>query len=398
MNRLESGYGFFKGQVGGGNGEANIVFALIERDSGEIGSVRTAGHGEIIYALLPQGDYFAVAFEDSNGDFVYQPGEPAVRIDDPMVSWFADLDIDDRVDIPGLPVQDIELSAHNVLADTLDLSLETLAATTNKTENFLRVITWDEPNFSPENVHLGMWQPGEFLREIGFGLYVLEEFEPSRNLIVAVHGISDTPRVFRELAAALPDDLQLLLFHYPSASSLEYTSYALSEILDEVVQRYDVAQIDVLAHSMGGLVSKGMIDQASPAVRDKLRLFISIASPFGGHAAASQGIKWAPVVAPVWWAMAPGSPYLQKIGSLDFSSGPRHHLFYTFAHERGGERREDDTVVTVESQLTESARSRATAIYPMADSHVSVMSNECTLRMVPAILADGTAAVTVPGC
>ncbi len=398
MNRLESNYGFFKGQVNGGNGEANVVFALIDRDTGEIEAVRTVSHGEVIYVLLPQGDYFVVAFEDTNGDFVFQPGEPASRIDDPLISWFASLDIDDRVDIPSLPVQEIELSTDNVLADALDLSLENLGSTTNKTANFLRVVTWDEPNFSPEKIQLGMWQPGEFLKEIGFGLYVLEEFDPTKNLIVAVHGISDTPKVFRELAAAIPDDYQLLLFHYPSASSLEYTSYALSEILDELVQRHDVAQLDVIAHSMGGLVSKGMIYQASPAVREKMRLFISIASPFGGHAAASQGIKWAPVVAPVWWAMAPGSPYLETIGSLDLANGPRHHLFYTYAHERGGERHEDDTVVSVESQLTESARSRATAVYPMADSHVSVMSNECTLRMVPAILADGTAAVTVPDC
>nr|MDJ0812119.1 hypothetical protein [Woeseiaceae bacterium] len=38
------------------------------------------------------------------------------------------------------------------------------------------------------------------------------------------------------------------------------------------------------------------------------------------------------------------------------------------------------------------------AIYPMADNHVGVMSNDCTLQMIPAILADGEAAATVPGC
>lgn len=329
---------------------------------------------------------------------MYQSGEPAVLIDDPHVSWFRNLEIDDRLDIPSLQVQEIRLSAETTLPDSIDLSVEALRQNTSRADNFLRVVTWDEPSFSAENIELGMWKPQAFLRDIGFGLYVLEEFDPARNVIVMVHGISDSPKVFRELTEAIPDDYQLLLFHYPSASSLEYTSYALSEALDELVQRNDLGQIDVLAHSMGGLVSKGMIYQASPDVRERLRLFISIASPFGGHAAAAAGTKWAPVVAPVWWAMTPGSEYLQTIDSLDLSNGPKHHLFYTFSHERGGERQEDDTVVSVESQLAESAQANALAIYPMADSHVGVMSNDCTLKMVPAILADGDAAVTVPGC
>ena len=398
LNELEANYGFFKGQVQGANGESNVVVALVNKQSDEVESVRTVSHGEPVFALLPRADFYAVAFEDANGDFIYQPGEAAARIDDPHISWFGDIEIDDRVDIPSLQVQDIELSTENALPDSLDLSVEALAATTNRTKNFLRVISWDEPNFSAENIRMGMWQPQAFLKDVGFGLYVLEEFDPTKNVIVMVHGISDSPKVFRELTEAIPDDYQLLLFHYPSSSSLEYTSYALSEILDEIVQRYDVAQIDVVAHSMGGLVSKGMIYQASPDVRERMRLFVSIASPFGGHAAASAGTKWAPVVAPVWWAMTPNSTYLQTIDTLDLTQGPKHHLFYTFAHERGGERQEDDTVVSVESQLAASAQANALAIYPMADSHVGVMSNECTLGMVPAILADGDKAVTLPGC
>ena len=398
LQELEQNYGFFKGHIVGPDGEADVLVALINENNGEVESVRTVSYGEPVYALLPLGDYYAVAFEDSSGDFVYQHGEPAARIEDPIISWFSDLDIDDRIDFPSLPAQSIELRTHTILPDALDLSLEAMRSMTNMANNFLRVVTWEDPIFSAENIQLGMWRPQAFHKQIGFGLYLLEDFDPAKNVIVLVHGINDSPRVFRELSEAIPDDYQLLLFHYPSSSSLEYTSYALSEALDELVQRYDIAQLDVLAHSMGGLVSKGMIYQASPDIREHLRLFISIASPFGGHAAAASGTKWAPVVAPVWWAMAPNSSYLQAIDSLDFSNGPRHHLFYTYSHERGGERQEDDTVVSVESQLIESARANALAIYPMADSHVGVMKNECTLRMVPAILADGATAVSVPGC
>ncbi len=329
-----------------------------------------------------------VAFEDANGDFVYQPGEPTARLRNPVVNWFSDLQANEPVDPDVLSLQEIELSADTILDREYDLSHHAVQDLTKGTANFLRIITWDEESFSDENVQLGMWQPIAFEKDVGFGLYVLEEFDPAKNSIVLVHGINDSPRVFRELAEAIPDNYQLLLFHYPSSFPLNYTSYVLDEGLDELIQRYDIPQIDVIAHSMGGLVSKGMIYQADSLVTDRLRIFVSIASPFGGHSAAAHGIRWAPVIAPVWWAMTPGSPYLQKIASVDLSEGPDHHLIYTYSHETGGERKDDDGVVSVESQLDESAQAGATAVYGFADNHTGVMRNDEALLLVATILGE----------
>ena len=243
-----------------------------------------------------------------------------------------------------------------------------------------------------------MWKPGAFQEKIGYGLYVLEEIDPTQKTILLVHGIYDTPRRFEHLASVIPDDYQLLLFHFPSAFPLEYTSYVLNEALDELIRRYQIPQLDVVAHSMGGLVSKGMMYQADEKLLQRTRLFISMASPYGGHTAAAAGLKWSPVIAPVWWAMAPGSDYLQLIDSVDLTQGPNHHLIYTYSHEVGGEREKDDGVVTVESQLIESAQRNAIAIYGVADNHVGVVTNPCTLALVPAILQDGAGQVTVPEC
>jgi pimeloyl-ACP methyl ester carboxylesterase len=227
---------------------------------------------------------------------------------------------------------------------------------------------------------------------------VLKEFDPTQKSILLVHGINDSPPVFESLANAIPADYQLLLFHYPSAASLEYTSYILSEVLDELVRRNQIPQLDIIAHSMGGLVGKGVIYQADEIVRQRMRLFISLASPFGGHASAASGIKWGPVIAPAWWAMAPGSPYLQKLDGLDLLQGPSHHLIFTFSHELGGENKGDDGVVTVKSQLTASAQRNATALYGIADNHKGVTNNPCTLALVTAILQDGTTRATIPDC
>ena len=123
-----------------------------------------------------------------------------------------------------------------------------------------------------------------------------------------------------------------------------------------------------------------------------------MSSPFGGHDAAAAGIKWSPVIAPVWWAMAPDSDYLQQIAALDLSQGPQHHLLYSYSHERGGKPEDDDGVVTVASQLIESSASQAIAVYGIADSHVGIVSNPCTLALVPVILNDGAHRASAPEC
>jgi len=397
---VRENYGYLKGRAAGPDDASDVLIALFKNGPGGLTmfKVRSASPGELFYVLVPKDDYTLLAFSDTNGDFAYQPGEPAFRIDDPIINWFSTMAGQDRVDTDALVVQQIDLASSTVLDQQLDLSLSALHEQSNVAKNFLRIVPWDDEAFSAENTALGMWQPGAFTEEVGYGLYVLKEFDPTQKSVLLVHGISDTPRVFENFVAAIPADYQLILFHYPSALPLEYTSYILNVALNELMRRYQIPHLDVVAHSMGGLVSKGMMYQADEPLRKRLRVFISMASPFGGHTAAAAGLKWSPVIAPVWWAMAPGSSYLQKIDSVDLAQGPNHHLIYSYSHEVGGERKEDDGVVTVESQLIESARRNAIATYGVADNHVGVVTNACTLALVPAILEDGASRVSNSEC
>jgi len=400
LDNVQAEYGYLKGSASGPDDGSAILVGLFENqpDGMSIVNVRSARPGEPFYILVPKADYTLLAFSDTNGDFKYQSGEPAARIDGPSINWFSTMEGQDRVDTAALVIQQIDLASATDLKQQLDLSMSALLEENRIAKNFLRVVSWDDEAFSAENMELGMWEPGAFQEKVGYGLYVLKDFDSAQKTILLVHGIQDTPRRFESIANAIPDDYQLLLFHYPSAFPLEYTSYILNEALDEVIRRYQIPQLDVVAHSMGGLVSKGMMYQADEELLQKTRLFISMASPFGGHTAAAAGLKWSPVIAPVWWAMAPGSDYLQLIDSVDLTQGPNHHLIYTYSHEAGGEREEDDGVVTVESQLIESAQRNAIATYGVADNHVGVTTNPCTLALVPAILRDGAGQVTVPEC
>ncbi len=400
LDMVTENYGYLKASVAGTDDGTDILVALLRDDAdGEtIANARSVAPGEEFYVLVPRGVYTLVAFSDTSGDFKYQAGEPAARIPNTVINWFEDMEGQKRVEYDTLEVQSVELSTAIRLDPDLDLSLAGLRVGSKAARNFLDVVTWDHAAFSAVNVELGIWQPGAFQEQVGFGLYVLEEFDAAKKSIVLVHGINDSPRIFMSMVDAIPDDYQVLLFHYPSSFPLEYTSYIFTEALDELIRRHELPQIDVMAHSMGGLVSKGMIYQADEKLRDRISTFVTVASPFGGHSAAALGITWAPVTAPVWWAMAPGSTYLKTIDSVDLTHGPKHHLIYSYSHERGGEREEDDGVVTVESQLIESARRNATAVYGIADSHTGVIDNPCTLGLLQSILKDGVTAVAMSEC
>lgn len=401
LGAIEQNYGFFKGQVSGADEGSGVVIGLFKRDAEglTLTKFRSVSPGDPFYILIQDpADYEVLAFLDSNGDFVYQPGEPAARIDEPVINWGRDMDLEDGTDYNAMQIQRIDLTSNTRLEKGLDFSFETLRKGEKYSKNFLKTVSWDDERFSAENVNLGMWEPGSFNEEVGYGLYTLKDFDPTQKTILLVHGINDSPRVFESLVSAIPADYQLLLLHYPSAASLDYTSYILSAALNYLVRSFEIPQLDIIAHSMGGLVSKGMIYEADEVVRERMRLFISIASPFGGHAGAASGLKWSPVIAPVWRAMAPHSSYLQKIAGLDLSDGPNHHLIFTFSHNAGGESEGDDGVVTVKSQLTESAQRNATAIYGIADNHVGAVSNPCTLTLLTAILEVGTTRASIRDC
>jgi len=404
--KVVQNYGFFKGEIGGVDQGSNVVVGLFTRDGKELTPfyIRSASPGIAFYIPVPIKDaddmdlhYTVAAFSDSNGDFAYQPDEPAVRFDDPNFIRFSEQDKKEEIDYRALKAHPINLTSETIRDDDLDFSL-----------NDPETVSWDDAPFSDEYVTLGMWQPSSFFeKDIGYQLYALKKFDPTKRTFVLVHGINDSPLVFKPLvnANAIPENYQLLLYYYPSAVSLELTSHLLSAALNDLIRRNDkIPELHILAHSMGGLVSKGMIGQLTKlneAAHQRMGLFISIASPFGGHAGAQVGLDWSdwsPAIARSWFAMAPGSRYLNNIAELELSKILNHHLIFTYSHERDGKSKGDDGVVTVTSQLIESAQYNATAIYGIADNHVGAVSNPCTLDLLKAILEDGSTRASVPNC
>jgi pimeloyl-ACP methyl ester carboxylesterase len=97
-------------------------------------------------------------------------------------------------------------------------------------------------------------------------------------------------------------------------------------------ERYGFKQCDVVAHSMGGLVARRAIEEQAIATGTSfVPRFVSISTPWGGHAAASGGIRHLKKPVPSWLDVAPGSQFLNEMYSERLPQGTRlpSHLWFS---------------------------------------------------------------------
>ena len=88
----------------------------------------------------------------------------------------------------------------------------------------------------------------------------------------------------------------------------------LGRVIEILERRHKFTELHLLAHSMGGLVSREYLDKCvERAGCAYLRSYTSIATSYGGMPSASMGVEYAPAVIPVWRDLAPDSEFLAKL-------------------------------------------------------------------------------------
>ena len=99
-----------------------------------------------------------------------------------------------------------------------------------------------------------------------FGLFYFQgddeqsvEIDADRKSIVLIHGLDDPGKVWQNLAPALVKaDCHVWLMHYPNDQPITESARFFFEKLQELKQR-GINRISIVAHSMGGLVSREML-------------------------------------------------------------------------------------------------------------------------------------------
>ncbi|HEX5052512.1 MAG TPA: hypothetical protein VFZ65_12115 [Planctomycetota bacterium] len=368
-------------------GVPTYAVAWVVDDAGSIepiGLQPVGDDGVAMFLLRHDKRYNVGAWSDTNGDKVYDGGEPAASVRDVQP-----LPLDTTSERAGpLPLR---LDASNGLP-----AGQRFVVTDNESElgdalaiHVGEVVSLDDPRFTVENGEMGMWRPFEFLQRFGVGIYFLGPYDPQKLPVIFVYGISGSPQDWRVMLESLDTTkVQPWFFHYPGGMRIERSAGALVTGMLMLEQKLGFARLAVVAHSMGGLVSRGAIQRAAEqAGSNFIPRFVSISTPWGGHESAADGVRRLNYPVPSWRDMDPQSDYLRSILSRPLPAGTQHDLIFSFKTTGGfGMPNDNDGTVGVASELVTSVQEQAHSVFGLPLGHAEILTSPVTLRHVEAAL------------
>ena len=338
------------------------------------------------YALfVPAGRYKILAFVDTNRNFVLEPDEFAGRLGQPGVVAIESNQVAANLDIelnqPGIQRFDFPVSLENLPLRQVPKHVLEYGGT----------IALDNDIFRRKYASMGLWQPEDFVEKIGVHLYALEPFDPSKIPVLFVHGINGTPLDWKYLARGLDSDrFQPWFYYYPSGLRLNLTSGLLHQKIQAIQQRYGFEKLVVVAHSMGGLVSRGFINRRAGLAGDScLYKFVSISTPWGGDKSAKAGLSSSPVTVPSWEDVAEGSEFIEELYRQTLPSSLEFYLFFSYGGNRRFHRDANDGTVTLPSQLDPRAKSTARRVEGFHEDHITVLASSDVEQKLNELLAVG---------
>ena len=365
----------------GPTGAAPTYALAWTQDNGGLHSVglqQIGPDGLASFVLRVDRSYSVGAFTDRNRNERYDAGEPGnyvkevtpVSLGDPNASFkLVKLRLLPFHEFP--PGTSLAIPKENKqFGGKLDLTLG-------------EVVSLDDPRFSTDAGGGGLWRPLDFLSNNRPGIYFTEAYDSSRIPVLFVYGIGGTPQDWRYFIQHFDQKhYQIWFFHYPSGMRLPRMARAMATGLELLREGYGFKECDVVAHSMGGLVSRmAIVEAAGAAGKDFIPKFVSISTPWGGHDAASAGIRRLKKPVPSWLDVAPDSEFLTKMYATRLPQGTRHLLIY--GSKEGGPfwlKGENDGVVTVKSETDARIKDAASSVIHLPYGHVEILEQEKTLR------------------
>jgi pimeloyl-ACP methyl ester carboxylesterase len=345
------------------------------------------------YSRLAPGCYAVGAFQDLNRDRRYQ-SEPALT----------PLDPERLIELaPGQRVDSLQLSIPTdgrFAAESLDpLAMQTarLEVRSQEDQVFVSldevavegdVVDLADARFGQENGKLGFIDVYDFAWKVGPGVYFLEPYSAEKIPVLFVHGAEGYPQQFSKLIASLDRTrFQPWFLFYPSGARLEAVAHSLTELVMRLESRYDFAKMAVVAHSMGGLVSRAFLLEHHERVEDDpIGPFVSYSTPWGGLASARAGVEKSPVVIDSWRDVADDSEFLRTI----FYQGPdsmqprdlpksiSYHLIFGV----------EDQTISVPSAIRWQVVREAKNRWPLPYGHVDILDSPEASLLLNEILAD----------
>jgi len=322
---------------------------------------------------LPPNTYIVAAFVDSNENNKYDSGEAGQ-----FYSSSAEVKIDSKqlVELSSLVITGVPKS----LPDNIKL----ISAEAKIVKNIGKVTTLDDPSFTSDNYSMGMWKPLDFINSVGGGVFLLEAYDKEKIPVLFIHGIGGGPTDFSDLIATLDKKhFQPIVVYYPSGFRLNMISDYLSRAMSDLQTKYGFKKLVVIAHSMGGLVSRSFLKKyfkRYPQYAKSIQLYISINSPMQGIGSLS-AINYYPVVIPVWRDLVPNSDFINDLHKWQLPASVRYHMIFSF---KKGE--DSDGVISIYSQLPYNLQAEAVRVYGFNTNHIGPLHEEKPIAIIKSII------------
>lgn len=341
------------------------------------------------YFSTASGSYLIAAFKDVNDDLIYQLDEPAiaptpeniVQCQPGEVKTGINLVINEQGRTRAEAPLDIAKLQIRSSKQQLDISL-------GQVTQIGTLASLDEPRFADEVAEQSLWRPLDFLIDGNTGLYFLEPYSADKIPVLFVHGINGTPRNFEYLIKQMDrTHFQPWVLYYPSGAYLDNVSRYVDQMLQQLHAKYKFDKVAVVAHSMGGLVSRSFIlKHLDNSKSVAIPLFISISTPWNGHMAAKLGVDHAPTPVYAWEDLAPGSRFLKELFYVNdtrrkLPEDMSKHLLFSFIDSGAG-----DGTVSLASELRPEAQEEANRMHGYQQSHMGILSSPETAIMVNQLL------------
>lgn len=224
----------------------------------------------------------------------------------------------------------------------------------------------------------GMYHPAEFKHS---GIYLTQEVDASKEVVVFVHGAQGHPGEFRDIVDALDTSrYQAWVAFYPSGLRAAEAGALLAQQVSALANQHGIQHIRVLAHSFGGIVAWEMAEKLSSHV-DVTEL-VSVATPWNGHWAARLSLWLPSAEVPSWRDLVPGNVTLQEIWNA--TNRPRHVLAYALTQD--SESAKGDGTISRESQLASAMAEQAAELVKLVGTHTSVLHDAQSVATLVALL------------
>jgi len=320
---------------------------------------------------LPVGDYTLYAVRDDNHNETLDM-EQLVTLSEHSFSIKAD---------NLLPYQNTILLDDMVIADDQngepflypldDIIAKTMLKSSKINGTFQKNISLDDAVFDHKTAQLGLYYPDAFKKSVQLLYRLAPEYKEGTIPLIFVHGMGGSPRDFKKLVSKIDRDRYTpYVTYYPSGDDFARLSKMFNDwmLTNKIFTKGPKV---IIAHSFGGTIIR---DSLNLEHLDDEILFISIATPFGGDAKASKGVKNAPYVLPAWRSIADNGNFIRKLYRESLT--PNEHFELIFTYKNGGDGESSDGQVELSKQLRMQAQQEADHIRGYNESHTKILNND----------------------